>query len=59
MQCLDISLRGLHVARQAPWQRPFVSAFQRLLRETQAGQAFFANVATERVRAGGAGWGKG
>lgn len=49
VQCLDISLRGLHIKRQAPLQRPFVAAFQRLLRETQAGQAFFANVATERT----------
>jgi hypothetical protein len=27
-----ISLRGLHVERQAPWQRPLVASFQRLLR---------------------------
>lgn len=59
VQCLDISLRGLHIKRQAPLQRPFVAAFQRLLRETQAGQAFFANVATERVRAGAEEWGTG
>ncbi|KXZ44026.1 hypothetical protein GPECTOR_75g750 [Gonium pectorale] len=49
VQCIDISLRGLHVKRQAPWQRPFVAAFQRFLKETDAGKAFFANVATERT----------
>ncbi|EFJ52272.1 hypothetical protein VOLCADRAFT_55777, partial [Volvox carteri f. nagariensis] len=49
VQCLDISLRGLHVRRQASWQRPMVAAFQRLLRDTPAGRAFFANVATERT----------
>ncbi|GIL72233.1 hypothetical protein Vretimale_293 [Volvox reticuliferus] len=49
VQCIDISLRGLHVKRQAPWQRPLVAAFQRFLRETDAGKAFFANVATERT----------
>lgn len=36
--------------RQPAWQRPFVAAFQRFLRETDAGKAFFGNVATERVR---------
>ncbi|KAG2483999.1 hypothetical protein HYH03_017166 [Edaphochlamys debaryana] len=49
VQCLDISLRGLHVRRQPAWQRPLVAAFQRFLRETDAGKAFFANVATERT----------
>lgn len=46
---MNISLRGLHVERQAPWQRPLVAALQRTLRETSIGQAFFANVATSRV----------
>ncbi|GLC34735.1 hypothetical protein PLESTB_001229200 [Pleodorina starrii] len=49
VQCLDISLRGLHVKRQPAWQRPLVAALQRLLRETDVGKAFFANVATERT----------
>ncbi|PNW75838.1 hypothetical protein CHLRE_12g558550v5 [Chlamydomonas reinhardtii] len=49
VQCIDISLRGLHVKRQPAWQRPFVAAFQRFLRETDAGKAFFGNVATERT----------
>lgn len=45
VQLIDISLRGLHVQRQSPLARPFVSAFQSLLRETQLGQAFFGNIA--------------
>ncbi|KAF8058837.1 MFDX1 [Scenedesmus sp. PABB004] len=46
VQLLNISLRGLHVERQAPWQRPLVAAFQRLLQETPLGAAFFGSVAT-------------
>jgi hypothetical protein len=36
VQLINISLRGLHVDRQAPWQRPLVAAFQRLLRYARA-----------------------
>lgn len=50
VQLIDISLRGLHVKRQSPLSRPFVAAFQRVLRETDLGKAFFGNVATARVR---------
>lgn len=49
MQLLDISLRMLHVKKQQPWQRPLVSSFQRLLRETQLGQWFFGAVAKPQV----------
>jgi hypothetical protein len=49
VQLLDISLRGLHVDRTPAWLRPFVAALQRVLRETQLGQAFFGNVATPQV----------
>jgi pimeloyl-ACP methyl ester carboxylesterase len=45
VQVLNISLRGLHVERQPAWQRPLVAAFQRLLRDTSLGEAFFASVA--------------
>lgn len=45
VQVLNISLRGLHVDRQPEWQRPLVAAFQRLLRDTPLGEAFFASVA--------------
>jgi pimeloyl-ACP methyl ester carboxylesterase len=45
VQVINISLRGLHVDRQPAWQRPLVAAFQRLLRETPLGEAFFASVA--------------
>ncbi len=50
VQLYNISLRGLHVERQPSWQRPFVAAFQQLLRETQLGVAFFGSVAKEQVR---------
>ncbi|WIA19379.1 hypothetical protein OEZ85_004004 [Tetradesmus obliquus] len=49
VQLINISLRGLHVERQQPWQRPLVAAFQRLLRETSLGSAFFGSVATPRT----------
>jgi pimeloyl-ACP methyl ester carboxylesterase len=45
VQVINISLRGLHVDRQPSWQRPLVAAFQRLLRDTPLGEAFFASVA--------------
>eukprot|EP00879_Flechtneria_rotunda_P028385 GHRR01030491.1.p1 GENE.GHRR01030491.1~~GHRR01030491.1.p1 ORF type:complete len:207 (+),score=68.22 GHRR01030491.1:354-974(+) len=44
-----MSLRGLHVERQLPWQRPVVTAVQRMLKDTPMGAAFFNNVATPRT----------
>ena len=35
--------------KQAAWQRPLVSSFQRLLRETQVGVWFFNAIAKPRV----------
>lgn len=49
VQLINISLRGLHVARQPPLARPFIAAFQRLLRETDLGRAFFGNVAQAKT----------
>lgn len=49
VQVLNISLRGLHVERQPAWQRPLVAAFQRLLRDTSLGEAFFASVAQPKT----------
>lgn len=45
VQVMNISLRMLHISKQAPLARPLVSAFQRLLRETPAGAAFFTALA--------------
>lgn len=45
VQLIDISLRGLHVKRTSPLARPFVALLQRVLRETQLGQAFFGSIA--------------
>jgi len=45
VQLLNISLRMLHASKQSPLLRPAVAAFQRALRETQLGQAFFGMVA--------------
>ena len=50
VQLLDVSLRMLHTKKQAAWQRPLVTAFQRLLRETQLGKWFFATIAKPDVR---------
>ena len=49
-QLIDISLRNLHVTRQSPFARPFVAAFQRLLRETDIGRLFFKSVAKPQVQ---------
>lgn len=49
VQLLDVSLRMLHTKKQAPWQRPLVSAFQRLLRETPLGKLFFGAIAKPAV----------
>ena len=45
VQLLDVSLRMLHVTKQAAWQRPAVAAVQALLRDTPLGPAFFASLA--------------
>ena len=45
MPCPPTSPRRLHVKRTPTLVRPFVAALQRVLRETQLGQAFFASVA--------------
>lgn len=45
---INISLRMLHISKQAPWQRPLVAALQRTLRTTTLGQRFFAQVATRQ-----------
>jgi len=49
VQLMDVSLRMLHVSKQAAWQRPLVSALQRALRDTPLGAAFFGAVATPRA----------
>ena len=49
VQLLDVSLRMLHTKKQAPWQRPLVSAFQQLLRETPLGKLFFGAIAKPAV----------
>ncbi|KAJ1397355.1 Alpha/Beta hydrolase protein, partial [Ochromonadaceae sp. CCMP2298] len=46
---VDMSLRLLHVKKQSPLTRPFVSALQTFLRETPAGPGFFKQVATPKV----------
>merc|ERR1719506_417338 len=46
---LDPSLRMLNVKRQSPFFTPFVSLFQKFLRESAAGKAFFGNVATAKT----------
>ena len=43
---LNVSLRMLHEKKQQPWQKPLVRGFQKLLRETALGEAFFRSVAT-------------
>eukprot|EP00892_Ulva_mutabilis_P011250 jgi/Ulvmu1/8498/UM044_0032.1 len=45
VQLMNISLRMLHVSKQAAFARPLVSAFQRLLRKTPAGAYFFSSLA--------------
>lgn len=49
VQLLDVSLRMLHVRKQAPWQRPLVAALQRILRDTPLGTWFFSSVAKPAV----------
>jgi pimeloyl-ACP methyl ester carboxylesterase len=51
VQLMNVSLRALHVSKQAPLARPLVSALQWALRETPLGGLFFGQVATgEGVR---------
>lgn len=49
VQLYNISLRGLHMKRTSPVARPFIAAFQRLLRDTQLGEAFFSSVAQKQT----------
>jgi hypothetical protein len=58
VQLINISLRGLHVERQSPLQRPLVALLQKVLKETQLGQAFFGNVAKPQVRSRDLRWGR-
>ncbi|CAI8585418.1 unnamed protein product [Vicia faba] len=44
---LNISLRMLHITKQPWYGRPFISSFQRLLRDTAVGKFFFKAVATK------------
>lgn len=44
-QVMNISLRKLHRDNQPRYARPAIAAFQRLLRTTAAGPAFFRQVA--------------
>eukprot|EP01035_Chromulina_nebulosa_P018417 gene18417-24121_t len=46
---IDMSLRLLHVRNQNPIQRPLVSAFQTLLRETNIGKYFFKQIAQPKA----------
>jgi pimeloyl-ACP methyl ester carboxylesterase len=46
VQLMNISLRALHVSKQAPLARPAVAALQWALRETPLGGLFFGQVAT-------------
>jgi pimeloyl-ACP methyl ester carboxylesterase len=48
VQVINISLRMLHVDKQASWQRPAVRALQRALRTTGLGPAFFGQIATRQ-----------
>lgn len=47
VQLMNVSLRMLHVSKQAPWQRPLVSALQAALRRSFLGPAFFSSIATK------------
>ncbi|KAL6768019.1 CPLD60 [Auxenochlorella protothecoides x Auxenochlorella symbiontica] len=46
VQVINISLRALHVSKQAAWKRPAVSTLQRALRTTGAGPWLFKRLAT-------------
>ena len=50
VQLMDVSLRMLHTQKQAAWQRPLVTAIQRVLRETPLGAWFFNTIAKPDVR---------
>lgn len=45
---LNISLRMLHIKKQPWYGRPFIKAFQSLLRNTAVGQLFYKAVATPK-----------
>jgi pimeloyl-ACP methyl ester carboxylesterase len=46
VQVINISLRMLHIDKQASWQRPIVKFIQDTLRESSLGSAFFSTIAT-------------
>lgn len=46
---MDISLRHMHVQKQAAWQRPLVAALQGVLHDTPLGAWWFAQLATKQV----------
>ncbi|KAL6766812.1 CPLD60 [Auxenochlorella protothecoides x Auxenochlorella symbiontica] len=46
VQVINISLRALHLSKQAAWKRPAVSTLQRALRTTGAGPWLFKRLAT-------------
>lgn len=46
---INISMRMLHVTKQPPLARPFISAFQTFLRETPVGELFFSQVAQKEA----------
>ncbi|KAL4422541.1 hypothetical protein ABPG75_008738 [Micractinium tetrahymenae] len=48
VQVINISLRMLHISKQAPWQRPLVKALQDTLRTTALGPWFFGQIATKK-----------
>ncbi|PRW20472.1 chloroplastic isoform X1 [Chlorella sorokiniana] len=51
VQIMNISLRMLHVSKQAPWQRPLVKTLQDTLRTSPLGAWFFGQIAnTKGVR---------
>ena len=48
VQVMNISLRMLHIDKQADFVKPFVAVLQKTLRTTSLGQYFFSQVATEQ-----------
>ena len=48
VQVMNISLRMLHIEKQAGLVKPFVALLQKTLRTTWLGQYFFSQVATEQ-----------
>jgi len=48
VQVMNISLRMLHISKQAPLAKPLVAALQQTLRTTDLGKLFFSQVATAK-----------